>query len=207
MHSDHCSWYPLRVLSEAHLPVMLHESHLEQLRRRHCRNGLFKKLNVKTFHSSGFSIGGLRVEPFEVVHQPGFRTFGYKITFKSQNAWKKAVVVSDLNNGLELTDLFTETDFIYLESNHDLELLRLNPNPNSRFHMSNPATARLLADIRRKSKKPPQAVMLGHLSEHRNEADIALGQMHDTFIKEGLDLDFPLVPAPLYAVSETITIN
>jgi phosphoribosyl 1,2-cyclic phosphodiesterase len=94
-------------------------------------------------------------------------------------------------------EYFVDADFIFVESNHDLELLEMYYNPNSQFHMPNPDTAELLVNVRKESRKAPQMVMLGHLSSQRNEPKIALQETQHAFRDAGIRMDFDLSAAPL----------
>ena len=102
---------------------------------------------------------------------------------------------------------FVDSDFMFVESNHDMDLLARHFNPNSRFHMPNPETARLLGIVRRNSRKRPQAVMLGHLSAIRNRPNIALKETETSFERAGLELDFPLLAAPGLEASAEVKVN
>jgi phosphoribosyl 1,2-cyclic phosphodiesterase len=101
----------------------------------------------------------------------------------------------------------TDADFIFIESNHDLDLLQQYYNPNSLFHMSNPKTAQLLSLARKKSRKPPKEVMLGHISSQRNKPEIALEETRNAFEENEVDLDFELSYAPLREGSEVVEVE
>jgi hypothetical protein len=49
--------------------------------------------------------------------------------------------------------------------------------------------------------------MLGHMSDQRNEASIAIKETEKAFKKHGLKLDFDLLTAPLKHPSQEITIG
>ena len=164
-HSHCFSYYPLRVLEELQTTIRIHENCVEQLKDKHFNGYGFGSLKLKTFGDKSITIGDLSIKPFEVPHNPYFFTCGFVITYMN----KKAVIATDFNSWQDSVDYFTDSDFIFVESNHDLELLRLYYNPNSRFHMPNLKTGQMLCEIRSKSRKPPKTVMLGHLSSQRNE--------------------------------------
>ena len=207
MHGDHCSYYPLRVLQENGLTIKLHENSVEQLREKHWNGNLYKNLKIKPFDDNEFNVGELFFSPFEVSHHPGYKTYGFVVRYKENNLWKKVVIVTDFNNSRNIISHFIDAAFIFVESNHDLELLRQYPNPNSYYHMSNSKTADLLCLAGKQSKKSPQSVMLGHISHERNEASIALRETRDTFKKTGLKLDFEICTAPLYEGSEVVSVK
>ena len=202
-HTDHISYYPLRVLEDTGCQVMIHEDSIDQLYEKHFKGCAFKNLRLKSFCNKGFMIGNIRFVPIPLSHHPSLATFGFEVTCNG----KKAVIATDFNNGSDLLDYLVDADFIFIESNHDLELLRRYYNPNSRFHMSNPKTAELLCSAMEKSKTPPQAVMLGHISEQRNSPSIAIEETKNAFKSKGRKIDFDLFTAPLKKPSIEISIG
>lgn len=203
MHTDHISYYPLRVFENEGIPVRIHESCLPQLKNKHFNGYGFSSLKLKPFDERDFKVGDLTFEPFEVPHNPIFPTYGFVVRYKTI----KAVFVADFYNWQDVLGYFVDSDFIFVESNYDLELLRLNYNPNSRFHMPNPETGKLLCHMRNNSRKPPQAVMLGHLSLIRNRPQIALKEIEHGFQDNDIKLDFDLLAAPGLTASEVVKIN
>ena len=65
----------------------------------------------------------------------------------------------------------------------------------------------LLCLARKQSRKPPQTVMLGHISSQRNESGIALEETRNAFEENELDLDFELSYAPLRESSEVVEVG
>jgi phosphoribosyl 1,2-cyclic phosphodiesterase len=129
---------------------------------------------VRAFATQSFRIGGASIEPFELPHEPGFATFGFEVTCTREREQAKVVVATDFRDWRGLPDRFRTADFVYIEANHDLELLRRFPNYASRFHLSNPKCGALLRHAFDGGGRYPTAVMLGHLSAQRNEPDLAL---------------------------------
>jgi len=192
-HSDHISYYPLRVLQDYGIRLHLHEACLDQLNNRHFNGTGFRDLRIAPYDSRAFTVGDFRITPFAVPHHPGFPTCGYQI----QSQGKKIVIATDFLDWETVFEHFLDADFIFVESNHDMHLLRKYFNPNSRYHMPNPKTAQLLLNVRRHSRKPPRTVMLGHISSQRNNPKIALTQTQHAFRDAGLTMDFQLTSAPL----------
>lgn len=203
MHSDHISYYPLRVFENEGIPIRIHENCLSQLKEKHFNGYGFNSLKLNPFDKMDFRVGDLTFQPFEVPHNPVFPTYGFIVKYNNL----KTVIVADFNDWQDVLGHFIDSDFIFVESNYDLELLRLNYNPNSRFHMPNPETGRLLCRIRSDSTKPPKAVMLGHLSLIRNKPRIALREIEHSFRNEGIELDFELLAAPGLTASHVVRIN
>jgi len=203
MHGDHIGYYPLRVLEDYGIKVRVHEECLAQLKQKHFNGYGFNSLRLKPFSDGPFTVGDLTFRAFDLPHNPFFPTFGFAIKYKTI----KVVVATDFNSWDDSLGQFVDADFIFVESNHDLELLRQHFNPNSQFHMPNPETGKLLCCARKDSRKAPQAVMLGHLSLIRNEPDIALEEIEHAFEDEGTDLDFRLLAAPRLEASQTVKIS
>jgi phosphoribosyl 1,2-cyclic phosphodiesterase len=193
LHSDHISYYPLRVLEEAGFAVYLHEDSLEPLKEKHYNGYGFRHLNLRPHTTKAFEVGDFRIQPFEVVHNPWYATFGYEI----YGGDRKVVFATDFCEWGNLVGRFADADFIFVESNHDLELLRQYYNPNSRYHLPNPRTAELLAAATGESKRPPRSVMLGHLSSQRNTPRLAVRETTQLFKERGLAMEFALSAAPL----------
>ncbi len=207
LHGDHINGYSLRVIQEYGLSVRVHERCLEQLRERHF-NGhrRLHSLDLQTFSDASFTVGDLWFRPFAVPHHPDYPNYGFAVRHKENGQWKKAVIVTDFHDGTAALDHFADSDFIFVESNHDLDLLAQHFNPNSRFHMSNPETAALLCRVCRESARKPHTVMLGHLSSQRNTQTIALEETRAAFRERGMDADFSLSAAPLYGCSPVVKI-
>jgi phosphoribosyl 1,2-cyclic phosphodiesterase len=206
-HSDHINYSALRICQQHRIPLYIHERSLAQLGEKHYNGYRFDDLILKPF-TSGFDIGDLSIEPIELRHEPLHATFGFVINYGSNGSCRKLVAATDFTTGgVALLESLIDADLIFIESNHDPKLLRENPNYASCFHMPNHATAQLLFDARLKSKKPPQAVMLGHLSEKRNREEIALKTVESTFAACDRKIDFTLLAAPRHKASPVITLE
>jgi phosphoribosyl 1,2-cyclic phosphodiesterase len=203
MHTDHIGHYSLRVLDSLGVKVRVHESCLSQLKEKHFNGRGFCSLKLRPFADSGFRIGDLNFRAFEVSHNPWYPTCGFVIKYKSS----KMVITTDFNDWHGLLEHFVDSDFIFVESNHDMNLLARYFNFNSRYHLPNPETGKLLCTARKHSRKPPRAVMLGHLSSIRNRPDIALKEVERSFESSGVELDFPLLAAPRLEASEAVKVN
>ena len=203
MHGDHISYYPLKVLEQYGLDIHLHDDCMAQLKDKHFNGYGFRDLKLSPHKNRKFTVGDFCIRPFEVAHNPYYPTCGYQIHCQD----KTMVFVTDFLDWGDVFEYFIDADFIFVESNHDLELLRQYFNPNSRFHMPNPDTAQLLINVRKESNKAPQMVMLGHLSSQRNDAKIALKEVKNTFRDAGVTMDFELKAAALREPSEVVQIR
>jgi phosphoribosyl 1,2-cyclic phosphodiesterase len=202
LHSDHISHYPLRVLEDESIKLKVHKNCLEDLKNKYFREIGLTKLKLEEYDTQKFNVGDLVIEPFEIPHHPDYLTCGFVIYYND----KKIVIATDFKDWDGQLDYFVDADFIFVESNHDLELLRTHFNPNSLYHMPNPKTAQLLCTAVKKSKKIPKCIMLGHLSNQRNTPQIAIKEIKTAFKKNCIDNDLKLMTAPPYEKSEIINL-
>ena len=131
--------------------------------------------NCEYFHAgSGFQIGDISIMPFTIPHDAAD-----PVAFTFRLEGMKVGVVTDLGYmPRNVAQQIRGCDVLMIESNHDLEMLRIGPYPwsvkqrvMSRLgHLSNDA----LADfIRNEYDGSAAFVVLAHLSEHNNHPEIA----------------------------------
>ena len=175
-HSDHSSGLA-QMAREWNCPAYLteptHRVILEMF-----PGGPFKKMRRVEYVRPGeqFRIGDIEISPFAIPHDAA-DPVGY--AFRANGA--KVVIVTDLGYLPELVKQhLREADFLVLESNHDLEMLKVGPYPwhikqrvmSRTGHLSNAVVSEFLAD--------PEVfdglarhVVLAHLSEQNNNPDVA----------------------------------
>ena len=180
---------------------------MKQICSRHSCYDWEKPPLLHAFSDGAFRAGDFDITPMEVPHEPGVPNFGFVICHGQGRRRRKIVICTDFYNYSDVLPHFINADFIFVESNHDPNLLRKYPNYASQFHLSNPKTAWLLYHVVRQSEKPPQSVMLGHLSHERNRKKLALGMVEEVFDRQYMDMEFDLLAAPLYKPSKTIRID
>ena len=202
-HGDHICYSALRVLGDQNIPVHCHGEVIQQIHDKHVGDWDGSP-RLRPFSQDSFQIGEFEIQPIELPHDPHYLTFGFVIRVGR----KKIVVATDFHQPEAVVEHLVDADFIFVEANHDLELLRRHWNPSSLFHLSNPKTAQLLCQARKQQRRhPPQAVMLGHLSNQRNTDELAIEAVRERFRAEGVPLDFRLEVASRYAASEVISIQ
>jgi L-ascorbate metabolism protein UlaG (beta-lactamase superfamily) len=201
-HGDHINYSALKVLEQNNVPVYAFKGNTEQLKYKHFKGYAFTSLDLRTFSAGKFEINDLTVEAIEVPHHPGLPTFAFVI----RHGKYKILVAADFSDGSALIEHLEDADMIYIESNHCPELLRIFPNFYSIYHMNNMATAKLLASSLGSRKTPPQAVMLGHLSNQRNDPKKAVDEIKQAFKKNGHKVNFPIEVAPKFEPSKEIKI-
>ncbi len=205
-HTDHIRYDSLRVFEDFAVPVYCHQKCLPQILDKHhagkCRGVIFK-----LFSEGAFRVGDLTIEPMRVNHHPRFPTHGFVVRSGQDGRDRKTVVVTDFNNYTGLVDHFANADFIFVEANHDPDLLKKYFNPNSLYHMENSKTARLLSRALTRSTNLPAAIMLGHLSKERNSSDLAIETVQGILAQQNLTAGLTLHTAPRHAASAVITID
>lgn len=205
-HGDHVCYSALRVLQSFGTPVHCHESVFSHVQRKHLKDWDGAPA-IHTFTTQRFQIGEFEIQPIELKHEPNCPTFGFVVWAGSGTARRKIIVCTDFCDYSPLLEHLPGADFVFVEANHDLELLRRYFNYASLFHMSNPKTGDLLVEATRGRQFAPQRVMLGHLSEQRNTEQLAMDSIRQRFTEAGIGMPFPMDVAPRYAPSRTISIE
>jgi phosphoribosyl 1,2-cyclic phosphodiesterase len=187
-HSDHV--YGLATLAKKlRIPVFMTGA-THQAWSRAVRNQVGERPKLEKFEcfESGrsFQIGDIAVRPFTIPHDAAdpvgftFRCEGVKIGIATDLGYLPASVRDHLRG----------CDVLVLESNHDLEMLRVGPYPwsvkqrvMSRVgHLSNEA----LADFFRNDyDNSATFVVLAHLSEENNHPEIARRGAEKALAKRG----------------------
>ena len=123
-----------------------------------------------------FQIGDVEINPFSIPHD-AVDPVGY--AFKCNGT--KVAIVTDLGYLPELVKQHLRgTDFLILESNHDLEMLKVGPYPwhikqrvmSRTGHLSNAGASEFFADSEVFDARASH-VVLAHLSQENNHPEIA----------------------------------
>lgn len=148
---------------------------------------------LETFQAgSAFTIGDLEIQSFTIPHD-AVDPVGYCIRAEGV----KIAVVTDLGYMPESISFHLRgTNCLLLESNHDLDMLKVGPYPWSvkqrvmsrRGHLSNDMVSTFIRDSMDSSTA---TLMLGHLSEHNNHPEIV--RLTASQAIEGRRLDTNLV--------------
>jgi phosphoribosyl 1,2-cyclic phosphodiesterase len=175
-HSDHSAGLAQMAREwdcPAYLTEPTHRSVLEMF-----PNATFRKMRRVEYVIPGerFQIGDIEIDPFAIPHDAA-DPVGY--SFRANCT--KVVIVTDLGYLPELVKHhLREADFLLLESNHDLEMLKVGPYPWSikqrvmsrTGHLSNAVVSEFLADPEVFDGQA-RHVVLAHLSEQNNHPDVA----------------------------------
>ena len=175
-HADHCGGLP-QMLGLWKAPLYVTEPTMDALNR--CLPETFGKRlrGVETIHAGQrLTIGDIDVHAFAIPHDAA-DPIGF--TFKANGV--KMALVTDLGYMPELVKVhLRDADCLLLESNHDLDMLKVGPYPwvvkqrvlSRTGHLSNHAVSEYLAD--------PDGfdafaryLVLAHVSQENNNPDVA----------------------------------
>lgn len=160
--------------------------------------GDIQKDNIKIFDGyNSFEIGDITVVPYAIPHDAA-SPCGYSFV----NGSNKVSIATDMGHISEtVKNNIRDSDFILLESNHDVEMLKVGPYPyplklrilSEVGHLSNEDCGKMIVDILNSRIKK---VMLGHLSKTNNYPELAvrtvLSVLEMNGIKDGRDVDIDI---------------
>jgi phosphoribosyl 1,2-cyclic phosphodiesterase len=176
-HSDHVGGLMALISQWRNATLYLNAAtHTEVVRNLPERQ--IKRLQRIEFIQAGqrFAIGDIEVAPFAIPHDAA-DPLGF--TFSSGGI--KVGVVTDLGYLPSLVKHhIRESDALVLESNHDLEMLKVGPYPwhvkqrvmSRTGHLSNDCVSEFLADPEGFDARS-RYLVLAHLSENNNHPDVA----------------------------------
>lgn len=136
------------------------------------------KEDRRKYFNSGdsFEIGDMEIETFSVSHDAA-DPVGYHIRHNG----KQVSVVTDTGTlGEDIVDSLVDTDILILESNHDVEMLKMGKYPaflkqrilGDHGHLSNEAAGKYIARLM-KAKEKTRCILLAHLSKDNNFPEMA----------------------------------
>lgn len=191
LHRDHINQSTLRICSNYAVPLYLHEKNAAVIGSLHAA-GYLEGVVIKSFGTRGFTIGDMQLEAFGVSHDAPGTTCGYRIS--TNNA--TLTYAADLGHfPQELVSFFAGSDIVFLEANHDTDLLWDNPArpyhhkkrvAGKRGHLSNEQAGKALVQIFANSPTPPHTVILGHLSADHNSPRLAVDTVGTILKQEGI---------------------
>lgn len=170
------------------------------------------QLRREFYAGRDFWLGDIGVVPFGTPHDAadpvGFRLYGGSLSVST---------ATDLGHfSREVYDQIAGSSLILLESNHDPEMLRMNPHYNTvlkarilgdRGHLSNEICARALISL---VAAGTGTVLLGHLSGENNTPELAMRVSREALAAEGilpgrdmtLDVALRDTTGPVYTIRE-----
>ena len=174
-HTDHCGGLP-QMLGMWKAPLYVTEPTFVELKRV-LPERLEKRLRgVETIHAGQrFTIGDIDVHAFSIPHD-AVEPVGF--TFRAGGV--KMALVTDLGYLPELVKVhLRDSDCLLLESNHDLDMLKVGPYPwvvkqrvmSRTGHLSNNAVGEYLADPEGFDGRA-RYLVLAHISQENNNPDV-----------------------------------
>ena len=174
-HTDHCSGLP-QMLRIWKAPLYVTEPTLGEMQRI-LPETFGKRLNgIEAIHAGQhFSVGDIDVHAFAIPHDAA-DPIGF--TFRSNGA--KMALVTDLGYMPELVKVHLRgADCLVLESNHDLDMLKVGPYPwlvkqrvlSRTGHLSNHAVSEYLSDADG-FDAIARYLVLAHVSQENNNPDL-----------------------------------
>ena len=151
--------------------------------------GKIKEHNIRIMdRRSSITINDLEIRSFNIPHD-AIAPVGYTVSY----AGKNASVVTDFGVFTEeIRDNIIDSDIILLESNHDVNMLRMGPYPyklklrvlGENGHLSNEDCGSAIVSLLKNDKK--KQIVLGHLSGTNNHPDLAYQTVVDVLSANGL---------------------
>ena len=202
-HTDHVGG--LSVFAARHnIPVYASAGTILALKNKGVLNTKHVDISINT---DCISVAGLNIKPFKTSHDCADGR-GYVIT--GCDGTTKAAIATDTGFvSSEILSSVTGCKLVYIESNHDIAMLRSGPYPytlqkrilSDIGHLSNNACADALTAL---VNKGTTHIVLAHLSEECNDPNLAVNEIYKVF---GEKLKFELYVADQYIPLQTIEVK
>jgi len=171
--------------------------------------GAVKEEYRKVIDDRSFEIGDIGIEPFSIPHDAS-DPMAYSISANG----KKVTIATDMGHITEKTRCCMKgSDLILIESNHDIEMLKIGPYPWSlkkrilgdNGHLSNEIAAELVAAM---AKVGTRRFFLGHLSKENNFPELAYQTTKNVLDVNGICIgkDIFMCVAPRDNFSEVVVL-
>lgn len=207
-HSDHISG--VRVLNKKlNVPIIASKGTLDYMENNKKLADNTQIISVSSENS--FYLNNFEILPFDIPHDAN-EPVGYRIYVDGQSC----SVVTDLGFFPKKIQNFVEgSDIIYLESNHDIDMLNKNSNYpeflkkrilSRKGHLDNSTCAN---NITKLCSLGTKHFVLSHLSENNNTQDLAYQKTYTTLLAANAepDYDFSLSVANYYSISNIYRIK
>lgn len=208
-HADHISG--LGVLARKYgIPIYGTRGTIGAVRTTHSIGTIDEELFHYVKADEKLTVKDVTIYPIKTSHD-AVEPVAYRVSHDK----KKIGVITDLGCYNDYTvECLKGLDLLYLEANHDINMLQVGPYPyylkqrilGKKGHLSNEAAGKLLSSLLHDDLK---AVILGHLSQENNLPELAYEAvrvemtMSDTKYKAD---DFPLYVAKRNEVSQMMEI-
>ena len=157
---------------------------------------------------SEIALGDMLIQRIDTPHDAA-ESCCYRVTAPDGKAALIATDMGVMTDGVR--QAAAKSNFVVLESNHDIEMLKTGPYPyplkrrilSDKGHLSNDACAAELVEL---VKGGTLRLMLGHLSEQNNTPDVALRTSVCELERAGMKFknDFTLDIAPAVTCAKSV---
>jgi len=181
-HSDHIKGVGI-ISRKFNIPVFANKKTWEAMEDF---IGPIKMENMVCFDTQQeFEIGDICVKPFPIPHDAA-----EPVGFNMFVGTKKVTVATDIGHiNRSLLNSFEMSDLILLESNHDIEMLRVGRYPwplkkrisSDIGHLSNDMAAKVVAYM---AEKGTGKFLLGHLSKENNFPELAYQTVYNALCEK-----------------------
>jgi len=153
--------------------------------------GKLDPANMRTFVSGqDFFHNGVNILPFKTPHDSA-ESVGFAFTYKGLRICS-ATDIGHVDHAL--LDILEGSRLLFLESNHDVDMLKVGPYPyllkrrilSDNGHLSNENAGKAIAKLYRRGVKN---VILGHLSRENNYEELALTTVKSVLQMEDIPED------------------
>ena len=196
-HSDHTSG--LRVFAKKFgVKIYASKGTLEALKEKQVLDG---KLEYEVIDLNGIEDEKIKINPFEISHDCS-EGYGYSIFLKKSKL--KISFCSDLGYiSQNVLDMISGSDVLFIESNHDIEMLKNGPYPqvlknrimSNQGHLSNSSCSEILPKL---VESGTSKFVLCHLSSTNNTPEIAyncaLSSLKNYGFEQGKNFDLYVSP-------------
>jgi len=185
-HSDHTKG--VGILSRKfNIPIYANNGTWGGMRRE---LGKLNPDNIKVFDTNiEFMVGDIGVKPFTIPHDAA-EPVGYSFHIGNKKV-TSATDIGHMNNTL-LGEL-KNSDLLLLESNHDIEMLKVGPYPyylkqrilSNHGHLCNEMAGKVVSYLAEQGTK---RFVLGHLSKENNFPELAYQTSLNALVEKGIEV-------------------
>ncbi|MBD5500032.1 MAG: MBL fold metallo-hydrolase [Lachnospiraceae bacterium] len=208
-HADHIAG--LGVLARKYeIPIYATKGTIEAVQNTSSVGKISKELFHIVQPDEKIIIKDLVCNPMRISHDAAD-----PVAYRISHGRKRAAIVTDLGNYNDYTvESLRGMDVLFLEANHDVNMLQVGPYPyylkqrilGDRGHLSNERAGQLLCRLLHDKL---QAVVLGHLSKENNLPELAYETVRVEVVMANTDFkikDFPMQVARRSEVSPVVHI-
>ena len=182
-HSDHISSLPT-LSKKFNIPIYTTLKTWNAINNQKIQNNHFFNIGEE------FVIGDLKIHPFSIPHDAA-DPCGFNIW----SSGTKISIATDIGHmSPDIINYLKDSSFVFLEANHDPEILKCCPYPyflkerilGNRGHLSNNTAGQTISEL---TKSGLKNVMLGHLSKENNFPELAYNTVVEVLNLNNIDLN------------------